>query len=163
MGKLMKNKTAVIVIAVVVCVAVAVAGIMLFGKSDKDEILQTLDNFAIAYNDGDIAKMTNYMDSRSKNTLSSANGLGSQLLGIDFGNLFNLSVGLLGAESNGIMRIDVKSIDVDGDSADVKTVVKLTFPDLLGESKLERTDETSMTFKMVKEKGKWLIDFLNIK
>lgn len=159
MGKLMKNKMAIIVISVVVCVTVAIAGILIFGKSDKDEILQTLDNFAIAYNDGDIAKMTDYMDSRSKNTLSSANGLGSQLLGIDFGNLFNLSVGILGANSDGVMRIEVKSIEIYGNSADVKTVVRLTFPTMLG----ERTDEDIMIFKMTKEKGKWLIDFLNIK
>lgn len=157
MGNLMKNKTAVIVIAVIVCVAVA-AGILMFGKSDEDRILQTLDKFTAAYNDGNVIEMTEYMDSRSKNMLEAANGIGSQLLGLDIDKLMSLALGVAGTSAeDGIIKMDVKSIDVSGDTAEVKAIVRLDFPNPYGEGPVE----TGMTINMVKEEGKWLVAVLD--
>lgn len=158
MEKLMKNKMAVIVIAIVVCVAVALVGILLFGKSDEDKILQTLDKFTAAYNDGNVIEMAEYMDSRSKNMLEAANGIGSQLLGLDIDKLMSLALGVVGTSAeDGIMKMDVKSIDVSGDTAEVKAIVRLDFSNPYGEEPIE----TGMTINMAKEEGKWLVAVLD--
>ena len=75
------------------------SGCVSFAKSDEEKIKSRLESFTNAYNSGDLEKMLDCMDSKTKNTYKSAINITDSLIGktgfkINLNDLFGLSVGI---------------------------------------------------------------------
>jgi hypothetical protein len=129
-------------------------------KSDRELIESRIEKFADAYNDGDLDKALDCMDSKTKNTYKSAVNITNSLIGktgfgADIRDLFGLSVGSL--SDGDMLDIDITGVEfADSGRANVKA-------DLTFRAKTLNRNETEdgITIVMVKENGDWFINDMN--
>lgn len=123
-------------------------------KSDEVKIQERLDAAVFAFNSGDMERVLDCFDAKTRNVNKAVLGIGDGLLGmggIDIGlsSMFALAVGL---QSDGeLVRIeDVRiTISADGMRADVEAV--LCYEDT------GSAFDTPFQITMVKENGDWYI------
>lgn len=147
-----KKKILVVTTAAVCLLVFVLIGSLLFGKSDREQILDCLNNYATAFNSGDTKGMYACLDAKSQNFMQASENIGSGLLGVGLGDLFSVGAGLNAANSG--FKFEVRSITMDGKkNATVDLTVHMT-TSFLG---MTSTDKMAGQLQMVKEKGDWLI------
>ncbi len=144
-------------IVIFVIIAVAVASVfVLVHKSDEDMIIDCINNFAAAYNEGDSDKLIDCLDKTTQAEVKAYLNIGSSLLG---------TFGVSGVDSDAIWSLwsaGARMLSDSGQGFNIK-IYKISFTDkttaevdlAAANSKTESEDRT--TFTMVKESGKWYI------
>lgn len=152
-----KKKLLIAFSFIVIVFAIISVLITAFGKSDEDKILDSLNNYAEAFNTGDFDGMMECFSSELRRKAQAmtniGEGIGSSILGVS-GIGVNDIFAFNSEEMGTTMKIEVNSINITGkNEAAVDLTMHLTERYLF-----EHTEQGDMTIYFVKEKGKWLID-----
>ncbi len=146
-----------IVVTALIIITVAFVLITCFFdfRTDEEKIEDQINNFVTAYNDGDLEKVLDSLDSRTRNALKSTMNITETLLGskmkVKLSDLFSVSVGLVSGEDD-ILKVTIDDIDIQDDKATVN--VSMTYRDKANDFS-DFTGEA--VFTMVKEDRDWYI------
>lgn len=141
----------VIVAFLVFCLIVSFCGCT--SKSDETLIRERMETFEKAYNAGDMEKVLNCFDARTRNTYKAILNIGNSLIGktgvsIDISDMFSLGIALM--DEDDVLEFGDMDIVIRSESSAVVTVTM----EYGAES--EKSEET-VTFSMVKEEDDWYI------
>lgn len=141
----------VIVAFLVFCLIVSFCGCT--SKSDETLIRERMETFAKAYNAGDMEKVLDCFDARTRNAYKAILNIGNSLIGqsgvsIDISDMFSLGVAFMGEGD----LLEFRDIDITIQS-ESSAVVTATMEYGVESEKSEET----VTFSMVKEESDWYI------
>lgn len=145
-----RNLVWIPIVAILLAGAI-VAAIFLWPKSDEDKIRDRIESFTEACNDMDFEAIIACMDSTTRKQyetmMSATDGILGGITGIDLP--YSDMAELMGMEAAGEMDMDIeiKSIEIDGDTANVEVVMS------------SGGEEEADTIIMCKEDDDWYIDF----
>lgn len=99
----------IVILVSVLCIA--------FHKSDEDKIMSLANDLAIALNEGDSEKLLQCFEPSVQTQMKSLMGLGSDLAGVDFWDLWSLgSIGMSNSTENSELFITVYDISITSDT-----------------------------------------------
>lgn len=127
-------------------------------KSDEDLIYERIDSFLYDYNSGDMDALMDNFDSKMRNMTEGILGIGGSILGeitgfdMDIGDMFGLSMGILGGEGDVLTARDIDIVELEDDRAEV-------YLELVFDAGIDELDAASqpLVFIMTKEGSDWFI------
>lgn len=143
----------------VLCIAFSASGCGMF-KSDEGKIQERIYTVADSYNTGNVAKLIECFDSKTKNTVESALGVSNSILsgitGFDIStkDVLGIVAGMASMSLGDSIKINsVSDIKINGDTATAK--VSLTFINVLSDKK--ETSSAEVKVELVKENDDWFV------
>ena len=118
--------------------------------TDEEKIINRINSFTDAYNDGDFKEMLNHMTGKQKNALEAVFKLAGIFTGYDISEIFSsvFSIGIAAGDGD-FMKVEISEVDIEGNKAIVTTII--SFPGAYIEEA-----ETSY-FHMKKHEEEWFI------
>lgn len=151
----MKRSILLIILVLVLTAALILLSSFLFKalKTDEDLIADRIDSFLKAYNSGDMNKVFENLDSKTRNTYGALLNVGNMLIGktgygVSLSDIFSISVGFISEDD--ILTVSDLKITIESETKATAKCV-LSYSDKLTSKKEEAV------FKLIKEDKDWFI------